>query len=114
VRVDQRVDPATRLVRVSVSLDGPHPLLLGQAVRGRVVVGEAEGYLVPRAALVTVEGVYRIYTVDEGRAHAHDVTVVVESGDELLVRGEDLDAQHDVITRGAYQVEDGMRVETGS
>jgi len=111
VRVDERVDTVTRLVRVAVGLDEPGALLLGQPVRARVAVGAAEGFVVPRTALVAVDGVYRIYTVDDGRARAVEVTVAVESGDELLVRG-DLHEQDAVITVGAYQAEDGMLVET--
>lgn len=112
LRVDERVDSMTRLVRVSVALDDPGALLLGQAVRARVSVEKKEGFIVPRASLVTEGGHSRVYTVKEGRARAHDVTVIVDSGDELLVRGIKLDAQQQVITQGAYQTEDGMRVET--
>lgn len=93
------------------ALDDPRSVLLGQRMRGRVALGGLEGFIVPRAALVAFEGAFRVYTVEDGHARAHAVNVLVESNDEVLVRGVGLDTRHAVITRGAYQAEDGMRVE---
>ncbi len=111
VRVDQRVDDKTRLVRVSVNLDRPDLLLLGQAVRARVRIPSAEGFVVPRSSLVVSGGKSRIYVLDEGHAWARPITVIADSGDEVLVHGDGIAAGQRVVTRGAYQAEDGMRVE---
>jgi len=111
LRVDERVDSATRLVRVLVILDRPSSLLLGQAVRVQIAVSSADGLIVPRGSLVVSDGQSRVFTIENGRARAHLVTAIVDTGDEVLIRGDGLAAEQRVITRGAYQAEDGMRVE---
>lgn len=111
LRVDDRVDRLKRLVRVSVSVDRPGRLALGQAVRGELTVDSPRGLIVPRAALVAGTGRLQVFTIEHGRARAHTVHELVEHGRDVLIRADHIRPGQRVITLGAYQAEDGMRAE---
>jgi len=110
LRVDRQVDSNTNFVRVSVVLTDSSSLVLGETIVGTIALGPADGFIVPRSALVSSGGESRIFTIENGHARVQDVTVVDESELDLLVRGPTLSEGQQVITIGAYQSEDGMRV----
>lgn len=112
--VADEVDPATRLVRVLVDVPAAAGLLLNEFVRGTVRVSTADGFLVPRAAVVAGDAGYLLYTVDNGVARAHHVTMSVDNDGQSLVVGDGLTEGVPVVVTGAYQVEDGMAVTTAA
>jgi len=70
VRVDERVDPISRLVRVSVKLENPGALILGQSVRGEIASHPAQGFLVPRVSLTARDGRFWIFTIGRSRTRS--------------------------------------------
>jgi RND family efflux transporter MFP subunit len=109
--VEQRVDPATRLVPVSVAVPPDTHLLLDSFVIGDVVRASADALVVPRDAVVTDEdGRYAIYTVKDDHAVTHAVRLGLQSGRDVQVLADGLNAGDPVVLTGSYLLEDGMQV----
>ena len=105
------LDRATRLVAVLIRpSDGPN-LLPGGAVRVSVRVGEAKGWLVPRAAVLTDDRGGCVYQVSGGKAVRVAVQVTGTAADETVVTGP-VDPQRPIVSAGNYQLQDGMAVRT--
>jgi RND family efflux transporter MFP subunit len=110
--VEQRVDPATRLVPVSVTIPPDTHLLLDSFVTGDVVRASADALVVPRNAALPDEGdTYALYTVKDDHAVKHTVRIGLQSGDEVQVLAADLKAGDPVVITGNYLLTDGMQVE---
>jgi RND family efflux transporter MFP subunit len=109
--VSPAINPTTRLMDVYITLPQGHPFALGQFVNGTLLAGSREALTVPYAAVLPDEGRSVIYTVRKGRAVRHEVQVLLESGDELQVAGQDLDASEPVVIQGNYELQDGMAVK---
>lgn len=111
VRITRRVNPDTRLVDVFITPMDESRLLLNDYVRGDVVIASAEGLVVPRAAVLPMEGSHVLFTVEKGHAVRHKVTVGVENDDQVQVFGDGLEAGQPVIVVGNSEVDDGMAVK---
>lgn len=112
VSVLDTIDPKTRLVEVLANVANDAGLMLNQFVRASVVVETRPGLIIPRRALVTDEGRYRIFIDANGRAKAFSVQLAQESGPLVMIQSLELQpalkAGARVIVQGAYQVKDGM------
>src|SRR5205814_721305 len=65
--ISQRVDPATRLVNVLVSLPGDESWMLDTFVAGEITKSTANAMLVPRdAVLPDDEGRFALFTIESG------------------------------------------------
>ncbi|MEO8449847.1 MAG: efflux RND transporter periplasmic adaptor subunit [Gemmatimonadota bacterium] len=83
----------------------------GAPATARITVGTVRDALtVPKTALVLVGGTQSVFVVSpDSVAHAKPVTVGVQSGDRVEIKGEI--AKGDlVVTTGAYGLADGMKV----
>ena len=117
--VGASVDPATRLVDVFVSLDeAGASVLIGTYLRAEIVVEKKDALLAPRAAVLPEEGGGGgavVFTVSKDKAVKHDVKTGLDDGNdvEIVGGGEALSDGTNVVTEGAYELEDKMPVEIG-
>lgn len=110
-QVADAVDPQTRLVPVWVALPaGGSRLPLGSELEAQIHSGTLRAWAVPRDAVLTDgHGAY-LFQIDHGVAHRIAVKLVQPDGDTVGVSGP-LNAQWPVVALGAYELEDGMRVQ---
>jgi len=109
--IARQVSPETRLVEVMVEPATTRGLLLNGFVQARIALSSTHGLIVPRAAILPEEDRYSLFTVDQGRAHKHLVTLGLENEDRVEIRdAEGLQAGDQVVVLGNYVLEDGMRV----
>jgi RND family efflux transporter MFP subunit len=109
-KISYAVNPTTRLVDVFVRPSSPMGLLLGESIEGSIVTASAEGLIVPRSAVLT-EGARRVlFTVKDGHAVAHAVTLGIENAEACQVTGNDLQPGEQVVVSGNYELTDGMAV----
>jgi RND family efflux transporter MFP subunit len=110
--IEQRVDPATRLVPVSVSLPQGTHLLLDSFVTADLTRASADALVASRnAVLPDDDGRYTLFTVKDNRAVKHTVRVGIQSDRDVQVLADDLKEGDPVVTTGNYILTDGMQVE---
>lgn len=111
--VTGRVNPASRLVDVFVSLPQGSGLLLESYVQGRIVIGTETSLAVPRSAVLSDEqGPYLFVVRDEKAARVGVKTGRENEQDIQILQGE-LKAGDEVVTEGNYELTDGMAVDDG-
>jgi len=71
----------------------------------------ADGFIVPRSAILPEEDHYVLFTVKDGRAREHTVRVDLENEKEVTVIANDLHTGEPVVTLGNYELKDGMAVK---
>ena len=110
--VTRRIDPATRLVDVYVTLPAGTKLFLDGYVRGEIQRIEKNALAVPRSAVLPNESrEFEIFTVENNHAIRHTVKIGAENPNEIQVIANDLHEGDPVVTLGNYELEDGMAVE---
>ena len=115
--VGASIDPATRLVDAFVTLDDPGtPVLIGTFLRAEIVVERKEALLAPRTAVLPEAGGGSgavLYTVSQDKAVKHAVEAGIDDGEnvEITHGGNALPAGTQVVTTGAYELEDKMPVK---
>ncbi len=112
--ISQAVNPATRLVDLFVQPSQSARLLLNEYVEGQIITASNETLIVPRAAVLPKGDQFVLYTVADGRAVRHTVTVGLENAQELEVKADDLAAGQPVVILGNSQLVDGMAVKVES
>ena len=110
--VTRRIDPATRLVDVYVTLPAGTKLFLDGYVRGEIQRTEKNALAVPHSAVLPNESrEFEIFTVANNHAIRHTVKIGAENPNEIQVIANDLHEGDPVVTLGNYELEDGMAVE---
>jgi len=111
-RVAHALDPHTHQLAVEIVPDGA--LINGEGLRADIVVGQWQGWLLPRDAVQGDETDRHVFQVANGKAVSVPVKVLGES-DRVTVASGALDAHLPLVTEGATQLDDGMavRVSTG-
>jgi RND family efflux transporter MFP subunit len=109
--ITRRVNPASRLVDVFVSLPHDAGLLLETFVRGQATVGERQALVVPRAAVLPEEEKHILFTIHDGKAVEHEVMLGMENDEQVEIVGGDLKAGDLVVIEGNFELENGMAVE---
>lgn len=110
--VGAALDATTGAAEVRVSLPGSPGLFLGEHVRAQVEVGRKDRALVvPRSAVLGAEGRNILFTVVNGHAVKHEVTLGLVSGAQVEVLGGELHPGDRVVTLGNYELEEGMPVQ---
>lgn len=111
--VSAAVDTATGSVAVRATIDAPaRPLKVGETVSGAIVVAtHPRAVVVPDEAIVPAGDALQVFVVDaQGVAHATPVVVGAHTDGKAEVlsglRGGEV-----VVTRGAYGVTDGARIQ---
>jgi hypothetical protein len=111
VRVDGMINPKSRLV--SVILGGAPGLLAGETYRAVITVGQFQGWLAPRDAVLSdAKGPY-LFQVAGGKANRVDVKIVGSAGGTTVVDGP-LDPAQPLIVVGNYQLSAGQAVRAGA
>jgi RND family efflux transporter MFP subunit len=111
VRVDGMLNSKTRLIDTTIS--APAGLVPGAAFRAVITVGQFQGWLVPRNAVLSDgKGPY-LFQVSGGNAARVNVKIVGSAGDTTVVDGP-LGPQLPIVIQGNYQLSDGMPVREAS
>jgi RND family efflux transporter MFP subunit len=105
------VDAVSGTAEVRVTLPENPSLLLGEHVQGLIQLNEKEALVAPRAAVLPDDDEFVLYTVKEGKAVKHVVTMGINSGDVVEVEGADLKEGDVVVTLGNYELADGMAIQ---
>ncbi len=107
VRIDHVLNPATRLVNADIAVPGP--TLQGETFRVRIELGQLQGWLLPRDAVLTdAQGAY-VFQVSAGKAARVGVKLVGADRTTAVIEGP-LDPRRQLVTQGNYQLSDGMAV----
>jgi RND family efflux transporter MFP subunit len=109
--IAHRVDPASRLVDVNISLPADAKWMLEGSVAGQITAASAEGLVVPRQAVLPDEsGQYSLFTISNGTAAKHAVRLGIENDREVQVVAEGLKEGDSVAVSGNFELDDGMKV----
>jgi membrane fusion protein (multidrug efflux system) len=110
--VGHGLDPATGAAEVRVALPPAAEFFLGEHVEASIEVEKRAGALVaPRSAVLPDGAAEVLYTVKDGKAVRHDVTLGIAAGDRVEVTGAGLNAGDPAVTLGNYELTDGMAVQ---
>ncbi len=109
--VTRRINPATRLVDVYVSLPPDSGLMLDGYLRASIARESKDALVVPRSSVLPKDDAWQLFTVRDGRAVAHRVRLGVVSDGEAEVLGDALEPGDLVVTVGNAELEDGMAVD---
>ncbi len=108
--ITHEVDPRTRLVNVFVRPPADSDLLLGQFIRAKIVLRVRKGLLVPPSAVLPFGSSEILYTVHNGRARRHRVTIQLSTDYALEITGHGLVPGEPVIVSGNAELTNGMAV----
>jgi RND family efflux transporter MFP subunit len=106
-RVARTLNKTTHQLDVEIVPDGA--LVGGEGFRADIVVGQWQGWLLPRDAVQGDEEDRHVFQVANGKAKSVPVKVLGET-DEITVASGALDAHLPLVTEGATQLDDGMAV----
>jgi membrane fusion protein (multidrug efflux system) len=108
----QSIDPETGTFTVEASFPNPDNVVLpGQFARVRVLYRElTDVVVVPRRAIVELQGLFRVYVVESDNSVAiRNVTIGPVSGNMLVIES-GLDGGESIIVDGIQKVRPGMQV----
>ena len=108
--VSRRVNPATRLLDVFVTIPSPPSLMLNEYVKARITTVSRETLLVPRQAVLPEGDHFVLFTVKDGRARKHIINVGMETDREVEISGDGIAPDDQVVILGNYELKDGMAV----
>ena len=107
-RIDAMLDPRTRQVGVEIGV-APGMVLPNAGFKAEIIVGQFQGWPLPRDAVLTDgKGAY-VFQVAGDKAQRVDVRVVGTFGETTVVSGA-IDPSRQVVTQGNYQLTDGEAV----
>jgi RND family efflux transporter MFP subunit len=107
MRISAALDPRNRLINADIAVDSG--VILGDAFRAAVTVGQVSGWLAPHAAVLNdAQGDY-VFQVSGRHAKRVDVQVISSTGVVDVVKGP-LDPRLPLVAVGAYQLEPGALV----
>jgi RND family efflux transporter MFP subunit len=114
--ISAAVDTASRGVPARIEItSGASALRIGQTLFGRVAIAEHEHVVVvPIEALVPTGEGFKVFVVDEkGMAESRPVKIGARSDHGAWIT-DGLKAGENIVTQGAYGVDDSTKVETGA
>ncbi len=110
--VSGSADPQTRLFRVEINIDNQSgELAPGMFARAEIVVNQLESILiVPREAVFSVEGVYKVYQLEGDRAREQTIYIGESTSNSIQIVSGLADGDT-VVVIGRNLVEDGSLVK---
>jgi len=114
VAAAQSIDVETGTYTIEAAFPNPKKFILpGQFARVRALYQVLEdAVVVPRQALVEIQGLFRVYTVDsEGMVAAIEVQTGPTSGDDIVIES-GLQGNETIIVEGLQRVRPGMTVNS--
>lgn len=114
-RINPAISVETRTFEVEILVENDdHRLKPGAFGRGTIEVGERSGVVfVPREAIVSFAGVDKVYTVADGKAVEHRVTLLRNEG-EMVPVNSDLGGATEVVTFGVGRLAKDVPVQVTS
>jgi multidrug efflux pump subunit AcrA (membrane-fusion protein) len=109
--ITRQVDPKTRMIDVFVFPESGAKLLLNEYIKACIAIDSDKSFVVPRSAVLPGDEKYILYTVENGRAVKHRVTIGLENADQIQVYGDDLREGQQVVVTGNYELENNMPVQ---
>lgn len=110
-RVAGMLDAHTHLLDADIAPTGT--VVVGAGYRADITIGQWQGWLVPRDALVGDGDAWQVFQVADGKAVKVPVRIVGESDTVTVVSGE-LDPQRPLVVVGNTQLDDGMAVHSAT
>lgn len=109
--VDARVDPQTRLTLAVVHPELDSGLVPGSSVQAQVILEtHAHALTVSRSAVLYANEQPFLFVVSAGKAQRRSISTGITDGDRIEVTA-GLKAGESVVTRGNYELEEGMAVK---
>ncbi|CAM5209582.1 hypothetical protein CDEF62S_02412 [Castellaniella defragrans] len=113
-RIAGAIEPASGLIPIDIALATDH-LFPGETARAVITVGQAQGYVVPHAAILADDqGDPYVVQADGAKARKVKVHIEATQGDKAAVRGDGLDAGQALVLSGNHQLDDGMALRFAS
>lgn len=112
LRMAGALNPRTRLVDADIGVLGGG-LVLGEAFRAAVVVGQVSGWIAPHVGVLNDGQRDYVFQVNGRKAQRVNVTVTRHAGDVDVIQGP-LDPRLPLVVDGAYQLETGALVRTAA
>jgi membrane fusion protein (multidrug efflux system) len=109
--IGRRIDPDSHLAEVLVSIPADAALPLDAYVRGELTIAGVDGLVVPRSAVLPDDEGFSMFTVDQGKAVEHKVSIAGEDDQSAEITGEGLAEGEAVVAVGNLELEDGMSVK---
>ncbi len=110
LRVSGALNPRTRLLDADIGVPGGG-LILGDAFRAAVTVGQVAGWIAPHASVLNDGQRDYVFQVSGGKARRVNVSLIRSAGDVDVIQGP-LDPRLPLVANGAYQLENGAQVRT--
>lgn len=110
ISISNNIDPSTHLINVYVLPSLGEQLLLNSYAQVTIPIFKYTGLTVPKSALLYENGHFVIYTVKNGTAHKHIVNVVVKNHKYAQITSYDISKGELVVTQGAYELKNNMKV----
>lgn len=109
--VTQRVNPASRLVDVYVTVPASSPMMLETFVQARIVVESKKALVVPRSAVLPEEDKHILFIVRDGKAVECEVETGLEDDENIELTGQAVKAGDVVVVQGNAELEKDMGVD---
>ena len=109
--VGRSLDATSGSVEVRVPLPTVSGLMLGERVSAVIELLKKEALVVPRSAVLPDGDKRVLFTVKDGHAVRHEVTVGIVANDLMEVSGSNLHEGDSVVVLGNYELENGMATE---
>jgi hypothetical protein len=108
--VSEKVSPDTRLVDVFVSPASGTRLVLDEYVNAELSQPQREGLIVPRSAVLPDEDGHVLFTVKDGHAVRHSVTLKADDDRDAVFESKDVAEGDEAIVLGNFELDDHMKV----
>jgi RND family efflux transporter MFP subunit len=112
LRIAGALNPRTRLIDADIGVTGGG-LVLGEAFRAAVTVGQVTGWLAPHASVLNDGQRDYVFQISGGKARRVNVTLIHSGGAVDVIQGP-LDPRLPLAVDGAYQLENGAQVRIAS
>jgi membrane fusion protein (multidrug efflux system) len=109
--VGASVDPTTGAVDVRVALPVDDSWFVGEHVRAAIEIQKKTALVAPRSAVLPDDNDQVLYTVKNNKATKHVVKLGIVAGDLVEVISKDLKVDDAAVSKGNYELEDGMAVQ---
>jgi len=107
VRIDHSLNPKSRLIDVDVAVTDE--LLLGDAFRADIAIGQLHGWIAPRDAVLDDDAGAHVYQITDTKAVRIGVKRLGDADGKTVFEGP-LDVARPLVIAGNYELADGMRV----
>jgi HlyD family secretion protein len=106
-------DTVSRRQRIRIRLDNPPSgLLAGMAISGNLLIPDGNsGFVISRDALTRRQDKWYVFSIEDGKAKQHEVSLVSDLGDTVTIESEGLQSGREIVIRGGDGLQDGATVK---